>query len=153
MPFWNLPDVKADSGEPIGLPAHAYPSYTDPGTYHTVKPWYSIDNLGEVGSTAVYLPFQNHFNSVCNATLQFKINTMLNLIHNILACDVMQPEIHVNAYEQCKNRKKSLFPQHTSKSFYMHLWSHHIASQNIVNQPLSLHCMFQLLIFSDHRER
>ena len=58
MPFWNLPDVKADSGEPIGLPAHAYPSYTDPGTYHTVKPWYSIDNLGEVGSTAVYPPFK-----------------------------------------------------------------------------------------------
>ena len=52
MLFWNSPDVTADSGKPTGFSARAYPSYTAPGMYHTVKLSYSVDNLGEIGSTA-----------------------------------------------------------------------------------------------------
>ena len=55
-PFWTSLNVTADSGKPTGLPAHAYPSYTAPGTYHTVKLSYGVDNPGEVRSTAVYPP-------------------------------------------------------------------------------------------------
>ena len=54
MPFWNSPNVKADSGKPTCLPACTYPLYTAPGMYHTVKLLYGVDNPGEVGSTAVY---------------------------------------------------------------------------------------------------
>ena len=57
MSFWNSPNVTADSGEPTGLPACAYSSYTAAGTYHTVKLRYGVDNPGEVRSTAVYPPF------------------------------------------------------------------------------------------------
>ena len=46
MPFWNSPDVTADSGEPTGLPTRAYPSYTAPGMHHTVKLRYGVDNPG-----------------------------------------------------------------------------------------------------------
>ena len=72
--------MTADSGKPTGLPARAYLSYTAPGTYHTVKLSYSVDNPGEVGSTAVYPPSWIRVNSVhvrkvANATLQldFKV--------------------------------------------------------------------------------
>ena len=47
--------------------------YTAPDTHNIAKVWYSIVNLGEVGSTAVYLPSWNRINSVrkvANATLQ-----------------------------------------------------------------------------------
>ena len=67
--------MTADSGKPTGLPARAYPSYTAPGTYHTVKLSYGVDNPGEVGSTAVYPPSWIRVNSVrkvANATLQFE---------------------------------------------------------------------------------
>ena len=43
---------------------------------------------------------------------------MLSLIHNILACDVMRPEMHVNAYEQCKNRKKFIPTTHVQIILY-----------------------------------
>ena len=56
MPFWTSLDVTADSCKPTGLPARAYPLYTAPGMNHAVKLRYSIDNLGEIGSTAVYPP-------------------------------------------------------------------------------------------------
>ena len=36
--------------------ACAYPLCTAPGMHHAMKLWYGIDNPGEVGSTAVYLP-------------------------------------------------------------------------------------------------
>ena len=54
----NSPDVTADSGKPTDFPArtYMYPSYTTPGTYHTVKLLYDVDNPDEVGSTAVYPP-------------------------------------------------------------------------------------------------
>ena len=49
--------MTADSSEPTGLPAHAYPPpYTAPGMHHTVKLRYGVDNPGEIGSTAVYPP-------------------------------------------------------------------------------------------------
>ena len=63
-------DVTADSGKPTGFPACAYPSYTAPVTYHTVKLSYSVDNPGEVGSTAVYPPSWIRVNSVCKVALQ-----------------------------------------------------------------------------------
>ena len=35
--------------------------------------------------------------------------SLLILVHNNFACEAMQLEVHVNAYWQCKNRKKFLF--------------------------------------------
>ena len=51
--------------------------HTPPGMHHTVKLWYGIDNLGEVGSTAVYPPSWIRVNSVrrfANATLQWQFD-------------------------------------------------------------------------------
>ena len=76
MPFWTSLDVTADSGKPKGLPARAYPLYTAPGIHHTVKLRYSVDNPGEVRSTAVYPPSWIRVNSVrkvAKATLQFHV--------------------------------------------------------------------------------
>ena len=42
--------------KPTGLPTRAYPSYTAPGMYRTMKLLYNVDNPGKVGSTAVYPP-------------------------------------------------------------------------------------------------
>ena len=62
--------MTTDSGKPTGLPARAY---TAPGMHHAVKLWYGIDNLGEVGYTAVYPPSWIRVDSVrlLPATLQF----------------------------------------------------------------------------------
>ena len=63
-------------GKSTGLPARAYSLYTAPGMHHIMKLRYGVDNPGEVGFTAVYLPSWICVNSVhvckvANATLQF----------------------------------------------------------------------------------
>ena len=48
--------MTADSGKPTDLPARTYPLYTAPGMHYAVKLSKDVDNLGEVGSAAVYPP-------------------------------------------------------------------------------------------------
>ena len=65
--------MTADSGEPTGFPARAYPLYTAPSMHHAVKVQYGVHNPGEVGSTAVFQPSWicvNSVRKVANATLQ-----------------------------------------------------------------------------------
>ena len=55
--------MTSDSDDPTGLPACAYPLYTVPGMRHAVKLRYGVDNLGEVGFTALHNTatlFKNH---------------------------------------------------------------------------------------------
>ena len=77
--------MTAYSGKPTRLPARAYPSYTAPGMYHTVKLSYSVDNPGEVRSTAVYPQSWIHVNfvrKVANATLQLNTPTLKKWLHS-----------------------------------------------------------------------
>ena len=60
-----------------------------------------------------------------------------SLVRNI-ACNAMRPEVHVNAYWQCKNRKTKYVP---APHVYMDFWSHHIADEDIVNQTYQIQCV------------
>lgn len=49
--------VTVDSDKPMGLPACKFlPPHTNPATHNTEKLKHSVDNSGEVGPIAVYLP-------------------------------------------------------------------------------------------------
>lgn len=84
MPFWNLPDVTADSGEPTGFPACAYPSPIRSSRYislhetlirHTVQYLWKLNLLRE-GWTLLGL--NRHIQSEINSWPKFvKTNTSI----------------------------------------------------------------------------
>ena len=61
------------------------------------------------------------------------------LVHNIIACNAMWPEVHVNAYSQCKNRKTNYVTATHVQIIFM--WtSGHIMSQTKILWTRPIRC-------------